>query len=284
MKRLYNMDIILIISLTILCLLFVFIPSLNETPVIAILGLILIFFSPGYSLISSLFLKKNDLTGIKRIGLSFGMSVAISPLLGFLSNYASFGIKVEPVVLSLSLFTLLMCTIAYLRRRSIPEEDRFNVNFMYYIRNLAKVFNKESKIDNLLLSVIVISAILITSMTAYALVYPPQGEKFTEFYILGSNGKTSNYPTNLTIGENKSIIIGISNHEYTKTDYRLIIQLNGNMIKEENITLSNNEKWEKSFPFVVSRAFEKQKLEFLLYKLPDNTNVYRSLLLWVNAK
>ena len=38
-------------------------------------------------------------------------------------------------------------------------------------------------------------------MTAYVIITPKEGEKFTEFYILGPNGTASDYPTELKVGE-----------------------------------------------------------------------------------
>ena len=38
-------------------------------------------------------------------------------------------------------------------------------------------------------------------MTAYVIITPKEGEKFTEFYILGPNGTASDYPTELKVGK-----------------------------------------------------------------------------------
>lgn len=51
-------------------------------------------------------------------------------------------------------------------------------------------------------------------MTVYAVITPKEGEKFTEFYVLDPNGKASDYPTNLKVGEEGEVIIGVVNHEY----------------------------------------------------------------------
>ena len=77
-----ELDLILVVFLTSLCILFVLIPPLDETPVRIILGLPLVLFLPGYSLIAVLFPRKGDLDAIERIALSFGLSIALVPLLG----------------------------------------------------------------------------------------------------------------------------------------------------------------------------------------------------------
>jgi uncharacterized membrane protein len=74
-----ELDLIFVIFLMFLCIFFVLIlPPLNEIlPIRIILGLPLVLFLPGYSLIATLFPRKDDLDAIERIALSFGLSIAI---------------------------------------------------------------------------------------------------------------------------------------------------------------------------------------------------------------
>ena len=120
-------DLALVILFTLLCIPFVLIPPLNDTPIRIILGLPLVLFLPGYSLIATLFPRKDDLDAIERIALSFGLSIAITPLLGLALNYTPFGIRLSPVLIVLSVFTVSFAIGAYVRRSRIPEEDRFVV-------------------------------------------------------------------------------------------------------------------------------------------------------------
>jgi len=46
------------------------------------LGLVFVLFSPGYTLIAALFPRKSDIGGIERVALSFGLSIAVVPLIG----------------------------------------------------------------------------------------------------------------------------------------------------------------------------------------------------------
>jgi uncharacterized membrane protein len=57
----------------------------------------------------------------------------------------------------------------------------------------------------------------------YVMITPKTGEKFTEFYLLGSDGNATGYPSNLTIGENANVIIGLVNHEYKTINYTIEI-------------------------------------------------------------
>ena len=122
-------DLHLVILATALCISFVLFSPLNETSVRIILGIPLVLFLPGYSLIAALFPKKNDLDVIERVALSFGISIAITSLLGLALNYTSWGIRLLPVVIALSGFIISVSILAYSRRLKIPERESFLFDF-----------------------------------------------------------------------------------------------------------------------------------------------------------
>jgi len=281
--RNHYMDIILVVALTILTAAFVLIKPLNQTFIRTILGILLVLFIPGYSLIAALFPKWGDLDGIERAALSFGLSIAVTPLIGLALNYTPWGIRLDPILISLTMFTLAMCLIAFLRRRKLPEKERYFVPFGQFVKDIRKSFQGESKTERILSIVLIISIILAISTTAYIIVKPKEGEKFTEFYILGPDGKASNYPTNLTTGQNGSVIIGVVNHEYTTTDYLLLVKVNNSTLQNQTLTLTSGQKMEIPFNFTAGTSGQK-KMEFLLYKLPNNDTAYRSLHLWLNVR
>ncbi|NYB52797.1 MAG: DUF1616 domain-containing protein [Methanobacteriaceae archaeon] len=276
-------DLLLVVAITILTAAFVLIPPLNQTFIRTILGILLVLFIPGYALIAALFPKRDDLDGIERAALSFGLSIAVTPLIGLALNYTPWGIRLDPILISLTIFTLSMCLVAFLRRKKLTDEERFSVPFSEFMKGMKESFQGESKIERILSIILIISIILAIATTVYIIVKPKEGEKFTEFYILGPNGTASNYPTNLTTGQNGTVIIGVVNHEYATTDYKLVVKVNNSTLKQENLTLSNGEKVEIPYTFTAGTSGQK-KMEFLLYKLPDNETVYRSLHLWLNVK
>lgn len=141
----------------------------------------------------------------------------------------------------------------------------------------------KSNIDKTLSVILIIALIAAVAITIYIVVFPQPGEKFTEFYILGPNGKAGDYPSNLTVSESGNMIIGIVNHEYANTTYELKVKLNQTILKDENITLTNNEKKEIAFTFKPTKIGNNQKLEFLLFKPPGNSTTYRSLYLYMNV-
>jgi uncharacterized membrane protein len=264
MSKLKNFpkDLALVIFLTLLCIPFVLIPPLNEiSPTRIILGLPLVLFLPGYALIATLFPREGDLDGIERIALSFGLSIAISPLLGLALNYTPFGIRLTPILIVLSVFTISLAIGAYVRRSRIREADRFGVDFGAFFKSIKDSFKiKDSKVDKILTAVLIISIVLALSMTVYVIITPKEGEKFTEFYVLGTGGMAEEYPTNLTVGEEGEVIIGIVNHEYAAVTYLLELKVNGGVIDQKSIVLTHNETWEGPFTFKPKKAGEDQRV------------------------
>ena len=276
----YLTDIILLLFLTALTLLSIFNPILSNTILKQVLGIIFIAFLPGYAIISFLFPINDEINMSERLLLSFATSIAIIGLIGFILNYTSFGIHLAIIALILTIIIILFSLLTFLRRRY--NNNSFNPEFTPTLKGIRRVFLLESGIDKALSLVLIVLIVLAVSMTTYAVVKPKQPEKFTEFYILGSDGLMSNYPTNLTSGTNGQITAVIVNHENVPTSYLMIYQYNGTTISENNFTLQDGQNM--SIPItIVTGNTGKKEIELLLYKQPDEQNVYRSLHFWINV-
>jgi hypothetical protein len=81
-----------------------------------ILGSLMVLFLPGYSLIEVLYPKKEDLEGLERLALSIGLSLALVPLVGLALNYTPWGIRLDPIVASLSILTFALGLAAAYRK------------------------------------------------------------------------------------------------------------------------------------------------------------------------
>ncbi|MCK9150746.1 DUF1616 domain-containing protein [Methanobacterium alcaliphilum] len=276
-------DIFLVILTTLITLTTIYVPFLSATPLREIFGLLFVLFIPGYVLTAALFPKKSSVDGIERLALSFGLSLAISPLIGGILYFTKSSVEFTSLILPLTALTIILCVIVLVRRRRLDEDERYAPNLSPYFHSIKASFQQESRLDKILSIVLIICLILAVASTVYIIVKPKEGEKFTEFYILGPGGKASDYPTNLTVGQNGSVILGVVNHEYANISYRYLVSLNGTNITSEVINLKPGEKWEKSIQFAPTIAGADKKLEFILYKLPDETTAYRSLHLWVDV-
>lgn len=245
-----------------------------------VLGLPFILFFPGYTLIAALFSKKGDLDGIERVALSFGLSIAVVPLIGLGLNYTPWGIRLAPILVSLVIFIIAMSGIALYRRRLLPADDVFVPAFEFELPAIREL----SRLDRVLSVLLVLSILAAAGSIIYVVAVPKTGEKFTEFYILGPGGKAEGYPTELTVGEQVYVIVGVVNREYGTMNYTVQVKM-GDEVKSatQPIVLDNEQKWESPVYFVADAPQDNVKVEFLLFREGDAAP-YRSLHIWINAK
>jgi len=227
------------------------------------LGLLFVIFFPGYTLVSALFPKRDGLSGIERLALSFGLSLAVVPLIGLILNYTPWGIKLYPIFISITLFIIVTSTVGWYRQRKLPAADRFSVTFKAGLPNWVGM-TRLHKVLSISLVVVIVAAI---GCLGYVVATSKQGEKFTEFYILGLDGKAEGYPREAIAGEPVYLIVGIANHEHQPTSYRVEIKIRGEIINQLTTgSLDHDQKWEEAINFAPRIHGEEQKVEFYLYK------------------
>ncbi|MGM0510404.1 MAG: DUF1616 domain-containing protein [Thermoplasmatota archaeon] len=261
-----------------------------------ILGLPFILFFPGYVLISFLFPEEEPLDKIERIALSFGLSIAITPLIGLLLNYI-WEISLNPILYSLSLFIFTFSFLAYLRRDSIPVEERFQI----YIKVEQPDWESYDIIDKALVIATVGLLIASGALATHIITTPRTGERFTEFYVLGPEGKADDYQTDLAVNESGHVIVGAVNREHEPVNYTLAIGLgysyenmsgsgdiqgeyvnftSNNTYYSTDLELSHGQKWEDHLNYSVSSAGDYR----LMFMLLRDEKVYRELHLWITVQ
>ena len=251
---------------------------LSSNAIRIVLGVPFLIFLPGYSFMAAMFPRKNAMDAVERVALSFGTSIAIVPLIGLLLNYTPWGIRLEPVLYSVSLFILVTSVIAWLRRKKLPEQERLIISFQLKLPDWGS--SLQERILSLVLALTIIGAV---GILAYVIVTPKTFEKFTEFYLLDAAGQMADYPQKLSPGTAGNVVVRIVNYEQQDVTYRIEIRLSGAILKEIGpVKLQNKQKWEQKMDFVPASAGDDQEVEFILFKEGDNVP-YRSLHLWVNV-
>lgn len=306
----FPLDLKIATAWLIIGILSIFLPYVNETPLRILFALPVILFLPGYVLIAALFPGKTDLDGIERIALSFGLSIAVVPLIGLALNYTPWGIRLDPIAVSLTIFTLAMIAVAHYRRSLLVPDDRFSVPFRAMWDEGKKELFPEggSRLDRALSAILIIAIVAAVATTVFVIVVPKEGEKFTEFFILGEKKMAADYPDTLLVGEKYPMYIGIGNHEYRNVTYTAEVWFmqmdfdettNTSSVSRMDrvdrfpVTLSHNETqilpWNLSAP-----ATGYNRVEFLLFNETvagsgvtdlDRINAsYRDLHLWVTVR
>ena len=224
-----SLDLLLVAISTFISIIYILNPILNNTVIEPVLGIILILFLPGYAIVSVIFPKKDYLYGIERLALSFAFPLIGLVIILFLTNSTTVLISLKSLSITISVFTIIIVLIGYIRRRRAADNERFYVNFCG---------SKTRKI----LTIILILSIILAISTAVYVIFKPNPNGSTEFNLLSPFGNASVYPTNLTVGENGTVILSIVNNESKTVDYHLVINSNGVVISEQNLTLTNGEK------------------------------------------
>jgi uncharacterized membrane protein len=115
-KAIPKNDLIFVVAFIITSVVIITVPPLNATPIRAVFGLPMMLFLPGYSLVSALFPRTEELDTIERIALSIGLSICVVVFIGLGLNYTPWGIRLGPILLVLSAFTLIGTAVSAVRR------------------------------------------------------------------------------------------------------------------------------------------------------------------------
>ena len=141
-----------------------------------------------------------------------------------------------------------------------------------------------SPVDIALILLFAVTALAVIGAVIYIIVLPQRGETFTEFYILDSQGKAVDYPTDLTLGENGEVTLVIINREQKTLDYTVDVTINGTLDKSIGpVTLEDGQKWESPVSFLPTIRGDNQKVEFALSK-SDGSPTPGPLYFWVNVR
>jgi len=155
------------------------------------------------------------------------------------------------------------------------------------------------------LSIILIAAVLVAvGTTVLIILAPEEGEKFTEFYILGPKGKAADYPTEFMSGTPQTVIIGIGNQEYQDITYTVetfavrsrfdeatnqSVIVSATLLDRFSVTVPHNETIEQPYTFRIMDP-NTNRLEFLLFREapPEDQSdhiaaSYRDLHLWLRV-
>jgi uncharacterized membrane protein len=221
-------------------------------------------------------------------------------------NFTPFGIRLVPIVVSLSLLVVSLTAIAARRRWALPEEERLTVPWRAWLdAGRRELFEPETRTDAVLNVLLVVSLVVAVSSVGYAVAVPKQGESFSEFYLLTEeeDGElvADDYPTEFVAGESRSLVVGIGNQEHQTTAYTVVVELNrvqiqnnsSRVLDEERLRtfetrLAHNETWQRRHTVTPDMTGENLRLTYLLYRgdapqNPTTANAYRELHLWVNV-
>jgi uncharacterized membrane protein len=256
-------------------------------------AILLIFSLPGYVLVAALFPSAKEIHWIERVVLSFSLSVGVVPLLGLSLILTSVGFGFTSIVVGIASFTALFGFVAWWRRSQLPTLERLGagVTLSFHRRS------ESALLDRFLAAFLATSAVVAVGTLGYVVLTPVVGERFTEFYLLGSGGNATDYPTRLGPSQPGTVIIGITNHEGVVLKYGVQVdligtgimfnatsgrnervELNRTTLSSYSATLVDNQNWTDQFTFTID-SVGLWKIQFLLYK--DEVLTNHALQIWI---
>ncbi len=237
----------LIAAVVITLLLIVMIAFIPDNPIRTVLGLIFILALPGYVATAALFPNRESIDAIERVALSIGLSIAIVPLAGLALNYTPFGIRLEPILATLSGFVLIVSVIAWRRRISLPEDERFAVDIKIDLS-----MKGMPMVDRMLTVGIVVTLAATLVLLTYVVAVPRNGESFTQLALLGPDMKAEGYPHNLTVDQNASVFVSVGSFETASRNYSLVI-----LLQPQNVTGANLTHWRQGDPLTGNQSLDQ---------------------------
>lgn len=316
-------DLLAIAVLTVIVGLFVLVPSrtsLSGTPLQPVVVIPFVLFAPGYTYLSVLF-PKRDLSGersnhpaaeipegglglLERLVFSFGVSVAITILLGLALGFWVPGITRVNLYVGLAALTAVGLPLAAVRRSRLPADVRMRPpHRAVSIRIRARLAGQGTteQVMTALLAVAVVVAIVSVGAGGGS----SQSGGVTELYLLSENETGEyvprNYPETVARGENESLMIGITNKEEETITYTVVVlrqwfeegnragsPISGARSRTLSVTLDDGET--ERIPHSIEPAVGNQsyRLTYLLYvgqppSDPSTDNAYREVHLWIRG-
>jgi uncharacterized membrane protein len=287
-----------------------YLPLVNSSPIKVMLTLPIVLIIPGYCFIAAIFPKKGDLGLIERIMLSIIVSIAFDFLMGLALYFTPWGIRFDPLVITLTFFTIIIIPVAYYRRNLLPIEEQLKIPFSDVVEIIGKgIFPADSSgVDRLLIVILILVIIVTIITTTYVIASPKEGERFTEFYILSDTQIANDYPHQIIPGINYPMFIGVGNQEhrnvtYTIETWMLRTEFDSMTNTSHIITMDPGEKLSiilvhnetRIIPYNLSiKETGYDRMEFLLFnesvpgfEVSGNNRInasYRDLHLWIDVR
>lgn len=235
-------------------------PVIREAPLRVPIGLAFVLFVPGYAFVAALFPEEGEspvaegdgvggfdgegeddgtdavwsrstrsgIDGIERVALSFGLSIAVVPLIGLVLNFTPWGIRLVPIMVAVSAFTLSSIAVAAHRRRELPADERFSVPYRAWLAaGRQEVVEPDSRADAALNVLLAASIVLAVASVGYAVMVPQPGEQFSAIYLLTEDDDgdlvADGYPEEFELGESAEVVVGVDNDEHRAVEYTVVL-------------------------------------------------------------
>ncbi|WP_336003528.1 DUF1616 domain-containing protein [Halorientalis halophila] len=224
-----------------------------------LLGIPLVLFLPGYSLLAALFPRRGTAGAVDgivsvsdadrsslvwrqvrsvqssridlptRLALSFGLSLTLVPILVVAMSVVGIGTSLVSILTVLTLVSLGGVALGARRRRRVPASERFSPRLQGLVPwSPSGRFHAQTTVEVALNVGLVVAVLLATTALGLGLTVPNTDSRYTEVSLLTGNEsaeRLGDYPRNLTVGETSELVLAVKNHEQRTQNYSVVVQL-----------------------------------------------------------
>jgi len=242
------LDFLVITVLAITTLLFAFIKqgTVLVSVVWKLLGAAILLFAPGYAAVAAVYphsktanqtrpadsdTSGQGLSGTERLILSFVVNILFVVSITTVLIFGPWGVNAGTVMAGLSMGGLVLVAVATVRRLTIAPEDCPDLRrtTTRTLATLRSEFELETTAGTVLNVAVVIALIGALTGVGFAVQQQPTGEQYSEYALLAENEAgeltATEYPTELTEGEEVTLYVQVSNHEKESVQYTGIVLL-----------------------------------------------------------
>lgn len=264
----------------------------------ALAGFAFVLVLPGYALVSALFPNRpvgsrsrrlDDSTyspgTAERLGLSFGFSLALLPLLAVAHGLLGVPFETNTVVGSVTLLVVGLSAVGVVRRLAVAPTERYTPpSLVGQGARIRDWLSAGGIVDSVLSVALAAAVVLAVGALAFGLAGPTQGDAYTSVSLVteGDGGEfvASNYPTNFTAGESRELTLQVENRYQSAGDYAAVVELqrvsggeNGSLAVEERERLGTfeteipaNETWTHTHSVEPTMTGSDLRLVYYVYR------------------
>lgn len=243
-----------------------------------IFGIPIALFLPGYSLQSALFARKNDLTVVERFAISFGMSIAIFPVVVLVLDRLPWGITEWPILISLTIWILICYGFTRAVRGRLDTTERFTVAANFQGK---ASFSEIGGFGKSLIVAMGFCVALGALLGARIAIANQSGGDATAFYFVNPEYWSDEAHTTFELNRTTHVGIAIDNFEKQEEIFSVLAVLNGELIGITGpIGLKAGWDWEGTLEITPTQTGQNQEIKILLTREGD-VDSYRELRLIV---
>lgn len=242
------------------------------------------------------------LTDMERAALSLGLSLLLLPLFALVLAFFGRPIGASHVFFIVAVFVGVIGVVGVVRRARLPASSRYDIPVLEWAGAAREGLAGGGPTDTALNIALAGSILLASTMLVGAVVAPSEGYRYTDTALVTINDQgqyvEGNYPTEFVKDQPRKITLVVDNHEGTKVEYTVVVQLqrvdekgqvtNAQELNRYSRIVPNQGEWQLRHSVAPTMTGDRLRMTWLIYKggAPANPTIQNAddhLYLWVEV-